>query len=331
MYSEEIAILKEVMNRFKDYIIEVRIDSCMLGDLALKSLVEYFVKLHALKILSLTSNNLTSSAVLLLCKHMHQTIEAMTLLSSLMHSPIRLKELDLRHNRLTQTDAELLYKTFHYCLLLNGVPVASIDRTLTQLSLTKLGFRASEMYLVCAVLKDMHVVSTVNLSSNSFDVDALKSFILFLSTKPNITSIDISNNILATGPKGNDFSAFEELTNLVRCQTSLVSVDVSGNAVPYPLLRTIEQSLQVNRSIQSIKNNTNAFENFLAKRAEQLLPCTTSSSLDGWTPCMDIDKAFCEKYGVELCDVKWTQTSIHLLPVESSVRELSSAANRRRK
>ena len=313
LMTEEIGLTVEVFKRVHD-LREVHIDRCFLGDTSFETLCEPLLRQTRLHTLSLRSNNLGHRAVDFLTQKLAKPKYSMTLSHFGASSPLEV--LDLRGNKFSESQVTDLYAAFSSCKILNGVPVGEVrsNASLTSLSLSHQDLHHQEMILLCLVLKDNEHIEHIDLSNNLFDVNSLRHLVVTLSRMTHVHSVDLSYNAFLTGPKGNDFSGIEALRDMLQRHSPLTSLFLNGVNIPPSVLRQIEQSLKVNRSVVGAKDYQ-YFTAYLDDLAQRTGPSLKGNTLEYWKPSFDIDVAFCSQHPVERCSLEFSDKSFRILPM----------------
>lgn len=313
LVHEDLAVTREILKRNTN-ISEIYIDKCMIGDGPFKALLEGMKSLKHLKVLSLTANNLSSASVDLIINNLSGS--KLSLGFSTFGQSLKLDILDLRNNHLSERDAERLFNNFGHLTSLNGIPIAEIktNMSITAFHLSKMSLHHSEMIIICLLMKGMANIDEIYISHNYFDVSALKHLVHLLAVKPQVHTLDISYNTLMTGPKNDDLSGIMELQSLLQKKSSLTNVNLAGINVPKAVMKAIELSLKVNKSVYGSKD-TGYFKDFVTIALAKQAPPMRANPLENWQPNLDIDKTFCLENQVELCSVECTDKSITLVPI----------------
>ena len=226
----------------------------------------------------------------------------------------------MRNNILTDAAALNLYSYFDNLIELNGIPLKTTreNPSLTTLSLKEMGFRPSDMFLICSLLKETPWITELDLSRNYFDGSSLICLLDFhLKFLSHLGTINLSYNLLILGSKGKDFSALEYTKTHLMTNKNILNLVLEGMVIPTKLNASILQSLQVNRGIFGSLTPT-TFEDFIAKSTLKAMAAKEKkeekSPLLNWKPKMDIDVAFCVLNKVELCTVECTDNSYTIRP-----------------
>lgn len=312
LMNEEIGVTVEVFKRVHD-LREVYVDRCFLGDASCETLLEPLLRQTRLNTLSLRSNNLAHRAVDFLTHRLAKPKFSLNLAHFGTSAPLEV--LDLRGNKLSESDIADLYAAFGNCRELSGIPLAKIksNTDMPSLALSHQELHFQEMILLCLVLKDYDFIHHIDLSHNLLDAIALRHLVATLSSMSHVRSVDLSYNPFLTGAKGNDLSGVEALRDMLQRHSPLTSLALNGVNVPPSLLRQIEQSLKVNRSVAG-SGNDKYFSSFLEDLAKRTGPSPKANPLESWRPSFDIDVAFCSHNPVERCSLEYDDKSFRVLP-----------------
>ena len=315
LMNEEIGVTVEVIKRVRD-LREVYIHRCFLGDASFETIADPLTKHSRLSTLSLRSNNLAHRAVDFLVRKF--STPKFNLSLGNFGSSVSLEELDLRGNKLSGSEVAALYTAFNFCKSLNGIPVFDIrsDSSLKALQLSRQELHFPEMVLLCLVIQDNVSIEHIDLSYNLFDAKALNHLVATLDGNHHIHSLDLSYNPMMTGSKGDDLSGLESLRNLLQRRPHITSLSLTGIHIPGPLLKQIELSLQVNRSVAG-SGDEKRFEAFVHSLVQRTGPPPKDNPLKDWKPSFDIDVAFCLHNPVERCSLEHNDKGFKVVPYES--------------